>query len=117
MPSLLPLRKRAGQYRHSVVLQRGDAVTDPLGGRSQTWTEIVTTKAAIESEPAIKSELEAAVFYQVTLRYRSDVVTLLDAGTQIRVVGGGRTVKVLAMTNPEQRNIELILHCGDAVVE
>jgi hypothetical protein len=32
----------------------------------------------------------------------------------LRVVGGGRTLKVVIVQNPEQRNRDLILHCVDA---
>lgn len=113
MPQLVPLRKRAGQRRHRIELQEGVTVTDGMGGRSQTWTEFGTDWAAVDNQPFIVSETQAAVLYQVTLKYRADVVTRWDAGTQMRVVGGGKTLKVLAVVNPEQRNIELILHCGE----
>jgi head-tail adaptor len=98
-----------------VELQEGVEVIDALGGRSQTWPAFGTDWAAIDNQPFIVSETQAAVLYQVTVRFRQDVIDRFDAGTQIRVVGGGRTVKVLAIVNPEQRNIELVLHCGDAL--
>jgi head-tail adaptor len=105
-------RKRAGQLRHRVLLQEGVTVTDDTGGGSETWATFGQDQAAIEGTPFVVSETQAAVLYAVTLRYRRDVVTKFDAGRQLRVVGNGKTLKVLAIVNTEERNRDLLLHCG-----
>lgn len=108
----IPLRKRAGQLRHRVELQEGVTVTDETGGGTETWPTFGYDQAAMDEMPFVVSETEATVLYQVGLRYRSDLVTKFDAGTQLRIVGNGKTLKVLAVVNAEERNRDLVLHCG-----
>jgi head-tail adaptor len=111
MPGIaIPLR--AGQLRHAVELQEGVPVEDETGGASETWPAFGTGHAAIDEQPFVVNETEATVLYQVSMRYRSDVVERFDAGTQLRVVGNGKTLKVLAIVNPQERNRDLVLHCG-----
>lgn len=106
--------KRAGQRQHRVVLQEGVPVIDALGGRSQTWPSFAEDWAAIDSLPLVVSETEATILFQVTLKYRADVAEKHAAGTQLRVVGGGVTLKLLDLINPEQMNVALVLHCARA---
>ncbi len=108
----IPLRKRAGQLRHRVELQEGVTVPDETGGGSETWPAFGVDQAAIDAMPFVVSETQATVLFQVSLRYRRDLVSRYDAGTQIRVVGNGKTLKVLALVNSEERNRDLVLHCG-----
>lgn len=108
-----PIRKRAGQRRHRVSLEQGTEVKDVIGGETTTlWTSFGHDWAAIDETPFIVSETEASLLYRVTLRYRADVITRFTAGGALRVVGETRTLKVLQVENPEERNIELILHCS-----
>lgn len=109
----IPLRKRAGQLRHRVELQEGVATEDETGGKTETsWPTFGYDQAAIDGAPFVVSETQATVLYQVSLRYRADVVQKFDAGTQLRIVGNGKTLKVLALVNAEERNRDLVLHCG-----
>jgi head-tail adaptor len=110
----IPLRKRSGQYRHRVALQEGVPVTDELGGRTQTWAEFGRDQVAIDPMPFVVSEVEATRTYQVSMRYRSDLVEKFEGGTTVRVVssGQGMTLKVLTIINAEERNRDLVLHCG-----
>jgi head-tail adaptor len=110
----VPVRKRAGQRRHRVRLQQGVAVTDELGGRTQTWPEFGQDWAAIDVIPFVVSEIEATRLYQVTTKYRQDVIDKFNAGTTLRLVSDaqGVTLKVLTIINAEERNIELVMHCG-----
>lgn len=108
----IPLRKRAGQLRHRVELQEGVTVTDETGGGTESWPTFGYDQAAIDGMPFVVSETQATVLYQVALRYRRDLVDKYDAGTQVRVVGNGKTLKVLAVLNAEERNRDLVLHCG-----
>ncbi len=108
----IAIRKRSGQLRHRVELQEGVTVTDETGGGSETWVSFGFDQAAIDSLPFVVTETEATVLYQVSMRYRADLVSRFDAGTQIRVIGNGKTLKVLAIVNSEERNRDLVLHCG-----
>lgn len=108
----IPLRKRAGQLRHRVELQEGVQVRDETRGVTETWPRFGYDQAAIDSLPFVVSETQATVLFQVSMRYRSDLIAKFDGGTQIRVVGNGKTLKVLAIVNAEERNRDLVLHCG-----
>lgn len=112
MPGIVPVRKGAGQLRHRVALQEGIAITDAIGGRTQSWSTYGHDQVAMEPVPLVVSDTQASVIYTVTLRYRSDLDEKQKAGTQQRVVGGGRTLKVLAVVDPEQRHRDLILQCA-----
>lgn len=118
MAVLIPLRKSAGQRRRFVQLQKGVAVLDGLGGRSQTWPEFGQDWVAIDPTPIVASEIQATVLYNVSMRYRADVVENFLAGIQQRVVdeGQGLTLKVLVVVNPEERNRDLVLSCAQAIV-
>ena len=114
----IPLRKAPGQLRQRITLQEAVSTTDVLGGRSETWQEFGQDWAAIDPMPFIVSEVQATVLFQVSMRYRADVVEKNLAGTQIRVVEqkNDRVLKVLAVINPEERQRDLVLTCGRAVV-
>ncbi len=108
----VPMRKRSGQLRHRVELQEGVTIVDETGGGSETWPAFGYDQAAIDSLAVVANETEATVAFQVSMRYRSDLVSKVDAGTQVRIVGNGKTLKVLAIINSEERNRDLVLHCG-----
>ncbi len=106
------VRKRPGELRHRVELQEGVTVVDETGGGSEVWPVFGHDRAAIDSLAVVANETEATVVFQVSMRYRADLVAKVDAGTQVRVVGNGKTLKVLAILNSEERNRDLVLHCG-----
>lgn len=108
----IAIRKRIGQLRHRVEFQEGVRVTDETGGAAETWPAFGEDWAAMDEMPFVVSETEATVLYQISMRYRSDVATKFQAGTQLRVVANTKTLKVLAIVNSEDRNRDLILHCG-----
>lgn len=113
-----PLRKSAGQLKQRVTLQQAVSVTDALGGRAETWQAFGQDWAAIDPMPFVVSEVQATVLFQVSMRYRADVVEKDLAGTQLRIVEqkNDRVLKVLAVINPEERQRDLVLTCGKAVV-
>jgi len=102
----------SGRRRDWVTLEEEIETTDALGGRSQTWSEYVTLRAAIETKPAVVSESQATVLYLVTIPYRADTVTKHFAGSQQHVVTADKTLKVLEMVTPEERKRELVLYCA-----
>jgi head-tail adaptor len=110
-----PTRKGAGQRRHHATLEEAIVTTDVLGGRAATsWESFGRWWVAINELPFFKDEKEASQTYQVTGPYRADVVEKHADKIMLRVVGGGKTLKVVIVQNPEQRNRDLILHCVDA---
>jgi head-tail adaptor len=104
--------KSSGQRRSWVTLEEEVEVTDALGGRTQTWEPYATVRGAIESKLSGSSEAEAVVLYMVTIPYRADTIAKHFDGQQQHVVTVDKTLKVLEMASPEERNRELVLHCA-----
>jgi hypothetical protein len=102
----------SGRRRHWATLKEEIEVEDDMGGRTQSFEEYATAKVAIENQVAAGAEGTAVVSYRVTMPYRSDTVDKHLAGTQQQVVTAGKTLKVLEMASPEERNRELVLHCA-----
>jgi len=111
-----PIRTRAGQRRHRVTLQSSETTKDVLGGlQSGDYTPFGTDQAAIAEIPFIVNGSEHGMLYDVTIRYRADVVTEFRVNKKrVRVVAADQTYDVLEIENPEHRNIELIMHCAPA---
>ena len=107
-----PVRRRAGEMRTRIELREGVTVTDETGGGTETWPTFGWDWAGITGAPFVVSETQATVLFQVDMRYRADLVTKFDSGTQIRIIGNGKTLKVLALVNADERNRSLALHCG-----
>ena len=112
MAGLIPVRKSAGQRRHLLELQEDIPVTDAIGGRVQSWATYASIWGSIESQPLSIQEDRASVQFIVTVKYLASIMAKYLAGTQQRLIGGGQQLKVLAVTNPDQRNKELILYCA-----
>jgi head-tail adaptor len=113
------LRKGAGQRSRRVKLQKGVAVVDELGGRSQTWPQFGTDWAAVAPLADVLSEVQATVIYNVTMRYRADVMDNYLAGLQQRVVDedAGITLKVLAVVDSDLRHRDMVLNCAKAIAD
>lgn len=107
-----PPRKSAGARRHRVALQQGVSTLDALRGRTQTWTTYATVWAAIDEMPAVVSETQATVLYQVTLLFRADTFAKYLAGTQQQVLTTQKALKVIEVVNPDERNLDLVLYCA-----
>ena len=115
MPGQVALRRGAGQRRHLATLQQAVVVTDPIGGRKSTsWPSYGTWSVAIGELPFFKDEKEATQTFTVTGPYRADIVTKHAAKIMQRVAVAGKTLKVVIVQNPEQRNRDLILHCVES---
>lgn len=102
-----PTRKGAGQRRHRAELQRATIVTDALKGRSETWSTYATVWAAKEETPQVVTDEKATVQFVVTMLYRDDVAV------QERVLIDGKTLKILAVTNPDGIHRDSVLYCAE----
>jgi hypothetical protein len=117
MPFSTPTRKSAGERRHRADVQEAITVTDALRGRTEAWVTFCGTRAAVEPMPFVVSDTNAVVLYLVTVPFDATtaaIVTKHRAKVGLRVVAAGLTLKVIAIVNPEQRDRELQLHCGEA---
>ena len=111
-----PTRVGAGQRRHLSQLQKAVVSTDAIGGREALrWeTFAIDWWVALNEQPFLKDEQDAALTYLVTGVYRPDVVDHHARKIMQRVVVSGKTLKVVLVQNPELRNRDLILHCVEA---
>lgn len=106
-----------GQKRHLVTLENpGPSVPDGDGGYTQTWASLGSRYA--EVKPATARDLErtaagtvlASASHLVTIDYHPLV------STQTRIVfKGTRVLSVVGVSNPEERDKDLILVCVEMV--
>jgi hypothetical protein len=111
-----PTRKRAGQRQVRIVLSSSGTVKDTIGGQTAgAFVEFGRDWAAIDEVPFIVNATEHGILYKVTVPYRADVISEFETlKKRVRIVGGGKTLNLLEIENPERRNIELVLHCAVA---
>jgi SPP1 family predicted phage head-tail adaptor len=107
-----------GARPHRISLQNpGPAVPDGDGGYTQSWIDLVPPAASAEIKPATARDLErvaagtvlSTATHMVTIPYRAGVTT------QTRVLYNGRSFSVTGVSNPEEKNVELILVCVEVV--
>lgn len=103
---------RAGELRHSVVIESRTLAADSYGGRTETWATFATVWASVEplsgSEQWRAQQAQSSVSHKVTIRYLSGV----DA--KMRVKFGTRYLNIGSVRNVEERNRELELLCTEA---
>jgi hypothetical protein len=111
-----PIRKRAGQRRTRVTLWEAGTTLDELGGQTPgDFEQFGSDDAAIDELPFIVNASEHGVLYNVTVPYRADVIASFETDKKrVQIRGGGKTLNLLEIENPERRNIELVLHCAVA---
>lgn len=113
----------SGQRRHEVELENpaGQEVSDNDGEYVQAYEPFAQVTAAIL--PATAENLEryaqnvvvTTATHLVIIPYIEGVGTEAGLTTQSRVRFGSRTFFVRGYSNPEERNIELVLTCQEDV--
>lgn len=116
--STLGPRASVADRPHRVSLQNpGPSIPDGDGGSAQTWTDLVPPAWQAQIAPATARDLErvtagtvlTTATHVVTGPYRPDVTTAT------RVLFNGRQFSVVGVSNPEERNVELVLVCVEIV--
>lgn len=104
----------AGRRPHQVQLfTAGAPAPDSDGGYVDVWNPLEPESAWVRIEPATARNVErfsantvtGAISHVVTMPYRPDVTS------KARLVFGTRTLNVVGIQNPEERNVELVLAC------
>lgn len=104
---------RAGKLRHRVTLQTRTETQNDTGESAASWSDFATVWAAVE--PLRGRELIAAqavnseVTGMIRMRYRAGVEPTM------RAVYGSRNFNIVAIVNPEERNIELWLYTSEGL--
>ena len=106
---------RVGRLRHRIEIQKNSPTRDSYGEKSDNWqTESGGTRwAAVEPlsgrELERAQQLNAEATVQVSMRYYDGLTT------EHRILHKTRTLEILSIVNRDDRNIELLLLCKEAV--
>ena len=107
-----------GARIHRVTVQNpGTAAANADGAYTQTYTDAAPADWQVAIRPATARELERLVAGTV-LAQASHVVTgpyRADVTTQTRLLFGSRTLNVIGVSNPDERNRETIAICTEVV--
>jgi head-tail adaptor len=110
------MRVASGARIHSITLENpGAPVPDGGGGYSESWVSLLPPTAFASVEAATARSLEslaagtiiATATHLVRMPYHPQVTI------ETRIRFQGRTLQVINRTNPDERNIELILVCSE----
>jgi head-tail adaptor len=103
---------------HRVTLQNpGPGAPDGDGGFLQSWTDLAPASMYVSIQPATARELER-VTAGTALSTASHIVTgpyHPQVTTQTRILFSGRTLFVIGVANPEERNVETVMVCNEVV--
>lgn len=113
----------SGERRHQVQLQNpsGAPVSDGDGEYAQDYETFATVNAAImpasaeNLERKAQNTLVASASHLIVLPYIEGVGTETGVTTRTRVRYGSRIFFVRGYSNPEERNIEIVLVCQEEV--
>lgn len=102
-----------GQLRHRIGLYAPSIVTDDIGGTITSWAFQRAIWGAVEpksiSEVRDNGRLSVTQTYRVTVRHRDDFPP------RSRLMWKGRTLRVVAASDPDTRRERLHLICEEEV--
>jgi len=102
-----------GQLRHRLGLYAPNRVSDDLGGTITSWSFQRAIWGAVE--PKSLSETRENGRLAVTQTYRVTVRHMSDFPERARLVWRGRTLRVVAASDPDTRRERLHLICEEEV--
>lgn len=104
---------RAGSLRHRVSILHASEGRGTMGDVTSQWQAIGTCWASVEPlsgrELMLAQQIQAEATIRVRMRYRSDVTH------QSRILHNQRTLDVVQVINPAERNEELELLCMEVL--
>ena len=96
---------RAGDLRHKITFQQLTVANDSYNYPTQTWTDQITTYAAIWPVRGVEKvegmKLEAELTHKIRVRYKKDIVP------KMRIKFKARYFDILSIVNVDERNIYL----------
>ncbi|MGJ8561089.1 MAG: phage head closure protein [Litorimonas sp.] len=102
-----------GQLRHRIGLYVPSRIADDIGGTITSWSFQCAIWGAVEpksiSEVRENGRLAVTQTYRVTIRHRADFPP------RSRLVWRGRTLRVVAASDPDTRGERLHLICEEEV--
>lgn len=98
---------RPGALRYEVTFQRRSTVRDSAGEPGQTWTNVLTRRAALERTPGAEVRAAAQRNERVPVVFRLRYVSGVDA--HMRLVFDGRVHNVVSAVDPDGLKHELVV--------
>lgn len=102
-----------GQLRHRIGLYAPSRIADDIGGTITSWSFQRAIWGAVEpksiSEVRENGRLSVTQTYRITIRHRPDFPA------RARLVWRGRTLRVMAASDPDTRGERLHLICEEEV--
>jgi len=94
---------RAGSLRHKITFQQLTVANDTWGHSAETWTDQVTTYAALwtlrGTERMESLKLDNEITHKIRVRYKRDL------NPKMRIKFGERYFNILSMIDPDERHI------------
>jgi len=94
---------RAGSLRHKITFQQLTVANDTWGHSAETWTDQVTTYAALwtlrGTERMESLKLDNEITHKIRVRYKRDL------NPKMRIKFGERYFNILSMVDPDERHI------------
>lgn len=107
----------AGELNRRIILQAIVLTADSVGGYLESWVDICTISAKIESlsaitlqrkqEHVLAQQLQSEISIAITIRVR------LNVSPTMRVKYGNRYYHITAVVNPNEGRERLILLCKE----
>jgi SPP1 family predicted phage head-tail adaptor len=100
-----------GELRHRVRLQARELTGDGGGGFTESWSDLAEIWADIQpvsgNEIGLGEQLQHRISHEVMIRYR------LGVQPGQRLIHDGRTLYIMGIVNPSERNAFLTLRCEE----
>ena len=94
---------RAGSLRHKITFQQLTVANDTWGHSAETWTDQVTTYAAIWTLRGVERiesmKLDNEITHKIRVRYKRGL------HPKMRIKFGERYFNILSMIDPDERHI------------
>ena len=94
---------RAGSLRHKITFQQLTVANDTWGHSAETWTDQVTTHAAIWTLRGVERiesmKLDNEITHKIRVRYKRGL------HPKMRIKFGERYFNILSMIDPDERHI------------
>ena len=104
---------RSGALRHRISFQEKTQTSDSMGGYTHTWQDSIDAYAAIWPLKAVERlesmKLEHSVTHKIRVRYHSGITA------DMRIRFGERYFEIIAITNFDERNIQLDILAEESV--
>jgi SPP1 family predicted phage head-tail adaptor len=111
---------RSGRLRHWVIIDKKAKTRNSYGEEVIAWTTNIGTWAQVSpirgTNYFASMQLQASITHQVTMRYQTlaNTTEIKPGYCRVRLGStGGRTLNIISVINPEERNIMLELMCAE----